>query len=536
MSQPYSFNLVDEPWLPCVRLDGTIAVLSLRDTLTQAHQLQSLTGDSPPQTAALHRFLLAILHRVFGPEDEDAWGELWDAKIFEEERLNAYLGVWKHRFDLFDAERPFYQSATLYLESKWVSSRRLIHDLHGAYYLFRHQEIDGKAYLTPSEASRAVITAQAFGHCGTSGAFRPQQSPGDKKIQEMFVDSSNTRAINFLVQGDSLFETLMLNLVQYPDNSIVIHFDDDAPTWELEDPCSPERPRLLGYLDYLTWQNRRILLRPESGQQGNTVVWEMRWEPATRIGEAPPDSIQHHFKNKKEGFQPLYFSEGKSLWRDSGALFSLHNRDETEPKNRPPATFQWLQNLTDPYEEQLEKHTRYNCLALGMSSKPGQATVYFYREESMPFPLDYFHKPQLVGRLQDVLKDTEEVVRHLRFSLQIMGMYLQVPNADSESWKKLNRNTKKTINEWVTHTGVEHHYWVSLDVPFYELLLALPRADGEVTRIEWRKQLRSTAYSAFEQATQYVGEDGRSLKAIVRGRSYLNYRLNELFPRKEGSE
>ena len=67
----YSFNLIDEPWIPCLRPDGTTIALGLRETLLQAHELREIRGDTPLETAALHRLLLAILHRVFGPSGPD---------------------------------------------------------------------------------------------------------------------------------------------------------------------------------------------------------------------------------------------------------------------------------------------------------------------------------------------------------------------------------------------------------------------------------------------------------------------------------
>ena len=33
------FNLVDKPWIPCIRQDGQVVELSFRDTLAQAHTL-----------------------------------------------------------------------------------------------------------------------------------------------------------------------------------------------------------------------------------------------------------------------------------------------------------------------------------------------------------------------------------------------------------------------------------------------------------------------------------------------------------------
>jgi hypothetical protein len=90
-----SFNLIDEPFLPVVRLDGRTKEVGLRTALRQAHDLRELRDDSPLVTAALHRLLLAVLHRVFGPEDEDAWARLRDRGRWDAEAIDAYLGHWR---------------------------------------------------------------------------------------------------------------------------------------------------------------------------------------------------------------------------------------------------------------------------------------------------------------------------------------------------------------------------------------------------------------------------------------------------------
>lgn len=537
MTQEYSFNLVDKPWLPCVGQDGKVNALSLRQVLTQAHQLQSLVGDSPPETMALHRLLLVILHRVFGPKNTGQWTKLWRNNQFESDELNVYFDEWHHRFDLFDETRPFYQSATLYLGSNWVSVQRLVHHLNAAYPLFNHAECEIKNYLTPPEATRALITSQNFSLCGTSGAFFPRKKTTDKLKQSMFVDGAIARAINFLVYGNSLFETLMLNLVKYPDDTVIVHFEDDAPAWELDDSSGPDRKSLSGYLDYLTWQNRRILFKPTVDIQNNIILEQMRWEPANRIGEQLRDPMQHHLTNKKDAYYPLYFNEGKALWRDSATLFSL--QDFTSDKIKPPATFKWLANLASDDVQALEKHTTYQCHALGMSSKSGQATVYFYRDEAMPLPLDYLNKPKLVNKLKDALERTEQIYKGLYFAAQIAGMHIySTPDekSDVKAWKKVNRNAKSDINNWVAYTGIERHYWAALESPFQSFIVDLAQKDRETVMVEWFATLRKTALAAFEQAAQYAGTDAKSFKAVERGRSYLYYRLSEVLPKSEQEE
>ena len=110
MTQP-TFNLIDEPWIGAVDADGTRKEYSLRDLLAQAHVLHSLYDDSPLVVAALLRMILALLHRAYdGPRNRREWQAIWTAGKFDVARLETYFDQWYSRFDLFDAEHPFYQS------------------------------------------------------------------------------------------------------------------------------------------------------------------------------------------------------------------------------------------------------------------------------------------------------------------------------------------------------------------------------------------------------------------------------------------
>ena len=77
----------------------------------QAHEWREIRGDTPLETASLHRLLLAVLHRVFGPKSTRAWKSLWGREQFDRGMLDEYLHQPKihQRFDLFDSEKPFYQ-------------------------------------------------------------------------------------------------------------------------------------------------------------------------------------------------------------------------------------------------------------------------------------------------------------------------------------------------------------------------------------------------------------------------------------------
>ena len=92
-----TFNLIDEPWVPVRLLDGTRMELGFLELFLQAHDLMEVRDESPLVTAALHRLLIVLGHRITdGPKTEKHWGELWKAKRFDEKAVRVYFQRW-HR-------------------------------------------------------------------------------------------------------------------------------------------------------------------------------------------------------------------------------------------------------------------------------------------------------------------------------------------------------------------------------------------------------------------------------------------------------
>lgn len=61
------FNLLEEPWIPVLRGER-VKEVSLAEALLEAHTITRIETPSPLEEAALHRLLLAVLHRAFrGP-------------------------------------------------------------------------------------------------------------------------------------------------------------------------------------------------------------------------------------------------------------------------------------------------------------------------------------------------------------------------------------------------------------------------------------------------------------------------------------
>lgn len=502
-----TFNLIQRPWIPCVRLDGTHVELSLSEALGKAHTLRTLHGESPLVIAALYRLLLALLHRVYeGPKSWEAWKCLWDMGRWDARRIDTYLREWHHRFDLFDPERPFYQAADLSSEEPGTINRLVHHMASGSNAtLFDHHMETESPVLTPAQAARALVAIQAFG----LGGFGMGRS--------YHVDAPCTRGIIFLVQGDTLFETLALNLLRYPDEALPGQGTEDCPVWEMEDPLNPKHSVPLGYVHYLTWQNRRILLFPEMSGQ-DVVVRRMQEASAPRLADGIQDPMKHYNTgNSSSGPRPLQFREGRALWRDSAALFQLDAEG-----SRPPRIFDWLADLV--MEGYLDAHQTRRYMALGMSKR--QQKVNFYRAERMPLPLEYLQKQELVEDLARALTMAEATANKLWGATRTLARFAIEPEADLEEGRE---PAPEEVNRLLDHWAIDRHYWNRLEIPFRRTMQRLPQ-EREAALSDWQQTLRRAAWAAFEQAASDLRHDPRKLKAVVRAQNHLGVGLKEALP------
>lgn len=329
--------------MPVVRLDGNADMVGLEQALTDAHLFQGLAADAPPVTAALHRLLVAVLHRVFGPADSATWGRLWDEKQLDAEAIRDYLTGVKGSFDLFDLQRPFFQCPTLEASGDANPAVLLPFAANGNNVtLFDHHHSERKPVLPAAVAARWLVTLQAF-DVGGAKSYDVVTSTSKEKYAKA-APLSPLACIQ--VTGDTLRDTLLLNLVPYDTRlGVPIPCDHDAPVWERTppDPAPAERvPH--GYLDLLTWPSRRIRLTPVTLDEPQTelLVAAVILTP----GDRWPDPIDVHEsgetmaafrKNPKAkpgeiAWRPLRLEEDRALWRNATALLATGIDDVQRPK------------------------------------------------------------------------------------------------------------------------------------------------------------------------------------------------------------
>ena len=503
---PVTFNLIEQPWIPCIRSDGSTTELSLFDTLACAHELYGLEAGTPQETASLLRLLLAVLHRVYDTRDEEAWGEIWFVGQFDAQKIQGYLSRWEDRFDLFHPSRPFYQSTNDPVDPKPLLTLRPGMRSAGLYF---HDAEEGKLLYSPAQAARMLVNAHTF---GTPGIVHPQKG--------LYLSNAPWLAgLLFFLEGENLFQTLALNLLQYAPNHPhpnLCKTPEDAPAWEMESPYTPERTFPIGYLDYLTWHNRRIHLLPHI-ENGQLWVKEVIEAPGLKLVGEIPDPMKHYVLDKSKGRKLLWFNPAKALWRHSSTFLSLRSKDQS-----PPACLNWIAQVIDWLD--LPISTRMRLATVGVKVE-NQSKIVMHRLERFPLPVAYLEREDLVSSLAVALDQSEAVRNKLYNAVFTLAKTLEAINQDLPDGRD---PLKADVNALMSHWAWETTYWPALELPFLTLVEELPNDEPEAALADWRKTLVQTAWQTLEAAIQLAGDHAAALKAAVKARAALGGGLKKL--------
>ena len=241
-----AWNVLTDRWLEVERPDGRPEVLSPRDALQQAADIQTIRADSPLDIFAAYRFLLTLLY----------WkaDECGGIKALREELLGGTVpqvvreGISSEgdRFSLFDSEKPFLQDPAVCGEKlrNYKSS--------GSFFMEFSCGTNIAHFHHGDDASTRLCL-----RCLTAGMMRviPWTQSGGRGLRPSVHGAP---PIRLLAIGDTLAETLGLNLVGF-DSSI----PKGTPTWsgafkpgnfgKVSVEWSP-----IAYMEALTWNSRLI--------------------------------------------------------------------------------------------------------------------------------------------------------------------------------------------------------------------------------------------------------------------------------------
>lgn len=355
MSDLPTFNLLDRPWISVLDDGNVMRELSIRQVFEQASRIRRLAGELPTQDAAVLRLLLAILHRALPVEGDDetvraTWATWWrDGRLPDDVKL--YLDDWHDRFDLLDADHPFFQVPDLHTASGKTSGvDKLIADLPAGHKFFTNRAGVGATSLSLAEAARWLVHSQAFDPSGIkSGAVGDERVKGGKGYPIGIGWTGNLGLI--ILEGATLAQTLLLNLVLTTRSA-----DDDSPAWEVDGwsaaATGQHTPR--GPSQAMTWQIRRIRLTRDGDRvtdalisNGDAVQLRNQHLVETMTGWRRSEA-----QEKKHGealaYMPRAHLTDRVVWRGLDALVAADPVDVGVGKGTPAlsaANVAWLASL-----------------------------------------------------------------------------------------------------------------------------------------------------------------------------------------------
>lgn len=315
-----SYNVMLNPVVPVIMENGTRQVLSVRDTLLHAHEIRCIDAQ-PQEEYSVVRFLVAFLMDALHPDTVYDRRVLYNTGHFSTAALDEYIAVCERDypcFDLFDKEHPFmqasYNAEMDEKNKKPVSCLRIDLPTGNNHVFLDHRRSDSHV-MTPFEAFVEMLTLYTF--CTACAQGYPSCV-------------NNTPPVYSLVEGITLFETLVLNMTSRFECGQMDYGEGTVP-WKKNNIIIPKQSVAdITLLEGLTWQPRRItLLCDGDGMIRNVYLQQGLDFKGNNLWKDPHVAYVLSQKNIWVSIKPRL---GRSLWRDVGTLLA----DQTNEKYRPP--------------------------------------------------------------------------------------------------------------------------------------------------------------------------------------------------------
>lgn len=449
-----AYDLTAQPWIHAVSLTGERRMISLSEAFSEAHKLRAVHGDNPLETVAILRLLLAILHRsVSGPRSIDEWIDIWSRDAFDS-RPQTYLTKQRGSFNLM-GDRPFFQNPTLNPDKATTITKLQLDRSAGNNSTLLDPSFDDKPVPVPiSKAARILLAFNLF-------------APG----YTVFKDAPACRGYLFYLNGSSLFETLMLNLVEYQPS------DEDIPAWEIpfEDnvPARPTR----GYLDVLTLISRQMMLIPEI-INGEVMVKYAVFSPGQNIDCFEPMKAYRAVTMGQEvKILPVRPKRLKS-WHDIAATLATSLSENSSPLlPQTPVSIHWVKRLAAAGI--LEKSLVLRLTACGLVTN--QARMDALIEESVPLNRLCLDDDQsFFSMITDCLVFAERRILAANFFLRkIVTAYYGLSGKDGA----------RKAREMTESFNLEDSFWSALSVPFERLMT------GQLSAEDWQSIVVQVRYN-----------------------------------------
>ena len=522
-----TFDLIREPWIPVVDLEGRATQVGIREALVRAHEFREIRDPLPILEFGVYRFLTALLLDMLRPETSDDYLDLWDAQHsgISADRVDAYLAKHQSRFDLFHPKWPFYQDASLEPVVAGKKDLKPVALLHPGvptgtninhFHHFREEEFA----VAPAVAARLLTAVPAFQTMGGAGL-----SPSVNGAPPWYT----------VALRPTLAETLLINMPsQVPEQATGV----GKPAWRRDEPLVGKQSQLT-LLDALTWLPRRILLAPEeskaecslSGARPGLLIRRMVFvagvgNDASLIWTGDPNVA---YRPGKDMQLPIRPSEGREVWRDTGALAFHAMSDGKGGVFQRPAVVEQLERVLKETTAGAGAEAQFSLRLYGMRTDL-KTKVYEWQTERLAVPTKLLGaaNPTWMGLVHreahQAMEQAEGVSRAIRLCLK-------------KAYPRDAGGNKKAFDTLIG--AAQGEFWGSVRPDYNRMLRELADAPTEAAaeqtylaeaRGKWKNAVLSTARQILHRATEDLDSNREALRRLVEARSLFEGLAGKVFP------
>ncbi len=527
------FNLIDEPWISVIAdKTGQTQEVSLTSLFENAHLYKRIAGDTATQDFAVLRVALAVLHTVFSRfdakgkpygyfnlderfkplsfiDDEDdledytgalyrTWEMLWHSGQFPQIVIE-YLQKWHDRFYLLDDKYPFFQVVAADIAPENIKNirsnnpttvlgrtiNRLVSESGNKIALFSPKTDNNKSILSPSECARWLLTFQGYTGVFDKAKFRNHNYNNISKGWLFDIGG-------LFLEGNNLFETLMLNLVLlHPEPQY--QGAQQNPCWEYSSSemiqyyFSGHDYDNLAAL-YTDW-SRAIYIDPDINFR-EPFRCDIVKLPAIKQNDnfIEPMTLWQFNKSGSDQntYTPRKHQVNQAIWRSFG-LLSLPSSSISN--QRQPGIIAWLNTISPIIEDY---YLTLRAISMKYEEKDTKSRLPVDEVTDQlsinDFILADIKESGWVPRISDVVEETKKVVESTfrTFLLDI-------------------KEIRKIESILFVNEEVERLYF-QINQPFNQWLSALKPSDSKDERIfEWRAILKKIVLQQAEQLVKNAG-------------------------------
>jgi CRISPR system Cascade subunit CasA len=495
----HSFNVLTDPWIPVIGLDGSRKELGILSCLEQAPKLREIRDPAPIVEFGLYRLLVAFVLDALilagrRPEHISHLKNLIEKGCFEMNLFKDYANKCGDVFDLFHPERPFLQTRMDGKNSKSIAGLFPAVPSGTNVVLWYHEHEDD-VWFSVEQAARLLTTIAPFMTAGGAGL-----SPSINGAPPLYV----------LPMGLNLFQTIVINIPLRTKQDR----GDEPVAWRQTRVPGDERTHTTT-VEALTWRPRCIQLVPDDDNR----VREMYFTKgdSTRLSWIDANVA---YKYEKDKVTPIRLRENRPPWRDIGPLTLLREDVSGRGTGDNKVAYQRPDVVQQAFEISRED-SDLTIQVYGMRTDQNMK-IFEWTKSTWSVPAKLGQSTRLGSLVHHELQRAESAARALRSSILELA-----PNFE--------RDSKSPVRNLADRC--ERAYWQRLESNFYPLMHGFASLDANapdnpdliaVTANSWRNAIKTLAIEQFEAAAADIDADSDALERQVRARTRLERKLEEV--------